>query len=364
MTEAKLFESGGESGSGNAAGADAAPARALGELSDGEEFTCALVVRERQLRQKKNGEDFLKLQLGDRTGAVPAIAWDRVSELFEACAPGKIVVVTGKFSVHPQFGRQIKLASARAAESHEYEAEELAEGPSKPAERLESDLRELLETVQNPSLRALLDRFFGPETAVLEPLPRGAGREALPPGLRRRAARAHALGRPGRQRRRQLLPRHRPRRRGHRRAAARHRQDRGLQRRPAGDRPHRRRPPAGRDPARLLQGAPPDRGDRRLRPRPGPGGPPHHPQPPRLARARLAGRPCTREAVLVHIDRQPRRQARQLRPARARAPRRRVLVALRPRHRRRGLLRPLARPSSAASDAARTRTQIALFRCV
>jgi 3'-5' exoribonuclease len=67
------------------------------------------VVRERQLRQKKNGEDFLKLQLGDRSGAVAAIAWDRISELFEACSPGAIVMVTGKFSVHPQFGRQIKL---------------------------------------------------------------------------------------------------------------------------------------------------------------------------------------------------------------------------------------------------------------
>ena len=164
MTETTLFENGGER-NGTTPGADPGPARALGELSDGEEFTCALVVRERQLRQKKNGEDFLKLQLGDRTGAVPAIAWDRVSELFEACSPGAIVVVTGKFSVHPQFGRQIKLASARAAESHEYEADELAEGPAKPAELLESELRELLETIQNPSLRTLLDRFFGPETA-------------------------------------------------------------------------------------------------------------------------------------------------------------------------------------------------------
>jgi 3'-5' exoribonuclease len=165
MTEATLFENGGDSGNTNAAGADAAPTRVLRELNDGEEFCSVLVVRERQLRQKKNGEDFLKLQLGDRTGAVPAIAWDRISELFEACSPGAIVMVTGKFSVHPQFGRQIKLAAARAAEPHEYDSEDLSEGPAKASELLESELRELLETIQNPSLRALLDRFFGPETA-------------------------------------------------------------------------------------------------------------------------------------------------------------------------------------------------------
>ena len=106
----------------------AGPARVLRELCDGEEFSSVLVVRERQLRQKKNGEDFLKLQLGDRSGAVAAIAWDRVAELFEACSPGAIVMVTGKFSVHPQFGRQIKLVSARAAEAHEYEPDALDRG--------------------------------------------------------------------------------------------------------------------------------------------------------------------------------------------------------------------------------------------
>ncbi len=165
MTEA-LFDTG--NGSGPAPAAEQAPAapRSLSELADGEAFTGAFVVRERELRQKKNGDDFLKLQLGDRTGAVPAIAWDRVAESFEACAPGAIVVITGKFAVHPQFGRQIKLATARPAEAHEYEEENLAEGPAKPAELLERELRELLETIQNPSLRALLDRFFGPETAA------------------------------------------------------------------------------------------------------------------------------------------------------------------------------------------------------
>ena len=124
MSEA-LFEN----GNGNAPETGVTPARGLGELCDGEEFSSVLVVRERQLRQKKNGEDFLKLQLGDRSGAVAAIAWDRVAELFEACAPGAIVMVTGKFSVHPQFGRQIKLVSARAAEDHEYETDALGRGP-------------------------------------------------------------------------------------------------------------------------------------------------------------------------------------------------------------------------------------------
>jgi 3'-5' exoribonuclease len=138
--------------------------RSLGDLSDGEQFSGAFVVRERELRQKKDGQDFLKLQLGDKHGSVPAIAWDRVAECFEACSPGAVVVVTGKFAVHPQFGRQIKMTKVRLAEPHEFSQEDMAEGPAKSADQLESELRQLLDTIQSPALSSLLERFFGAGT--------------------------------------------------------------------------------------------------------------------------------------------------------------------------------------------------------
>ena len=90
----------------------------------------AFVVRERERRQKRNGEDFLRVVLADKTGTVPAIAWDGVAECFEICAPGSIVLVHGSFAIHPQFGKQIKLAAVRPAGPGEYDAEQLAEGPA------------------------------------------------------------------------------------------------------------------------------------------------------------------------------------------------------------------------------------------
>src|SRR3954447_24402510 len=142
----------------------AAPTRLLREMCDGDQVTGAFVVRERDRRQKRNGEHFLRVVLADKTGTVPAIAWDGVAELFEACAPGSIVLVRGSFSIHPQFGRQIKLAAVRPAGPGEYDAEQLTEGPARSIELLEPDMRELIGTVQNASLRRLLDRFFGAET--------------------------------------------------------------------------------------------------------------------------------------------------------------------------------------------------------
>jgi 3'-5' exoribonuclease len=143
---------------------EARGARLLRELSDGDQVAGAFVVRERERRQKRNGEDFLRVVLADKTGTVPAIAWEGVAECFEVCAPGAIVLVSGNFSIHPQFGRQIKLVAVRAAGPGEYDAEQLAEGPERAVELLEADLRELIATVQNSCLHALLERFFGPET--------------------------------------------------------------------------------------------------------------------------------------------------------------------------------------------------------
>jgi 3'-5' exoribonuclease len=136
----------------------------LRDFSDGQQVATVFCVRERELRQKRNGEDFLKLMLSDRTGTVEAVAWEEVADGFAAAEPGSVVHVTGRFSVNPKFGRQITIESVRAAEASEYDADQIVDGPPVSVERLESDLRDLLETIQVPHLRRLLDRFFGPDS--------------------------------------------------------------------------------------------------------------------------------------------------------------------------------------------------------
>jgi len=135
------------------------------ELADGQEVAGSFCVRERELRQKRNGEDFLKLILADRTGTVEAVAWEGVAECFAAAEPGSIVHVSGRFAVSPKYGRKITIEAVRPAADDEFDPDELTEGPQVPVERLEADLRSLIATVQEPQLRALLERFFGADTA-------------------------------------------------------------------------------------------------------------------------------------------------------------------------------------------------------
>ena len=204
---------------------------------------------------------------------------------------------------------------------------------------MEAEVRELIATVQSRHLRALLERVFGERLRAVGRLPRRARRQVLPPGLPPRPARAlagvaqavsaisatfpdidrdvavtgallHDIGK----------------------LEAYSEDAQSIDLTDAGRLMARSRSATTASAARsrTIAGFP-----RRARA----GGRAHHPLPSRLARARQPGRALhTRGNRRAH-DRQPRRATRQLRPAREGAQPRPPLVELRPRHRRRRLLR-------------------------
>ena len=210
------------------------------DLQDGQVVDSVYEVRAVTRRQKKNGEEFLKLQLGDASGAVEAVVWEDVEQIAAEALLGTAVRVFARYSCDQRYGSTLTVRRLRAAQPEEFDPDQLSEGPPIPYEQMVGDLENLVGTVQNPYLRELLDRLLAAGHRDRRPLARGARRQDLPPGLPPRAARALALGRPGGQRDGRDLPRHRPRRRRHGRAAARHREDRGLR---ADGRRHR---PVGR----------------------------------------------------------------------------------------------------------------------
>jgi 3'-5' exoribonuclease len=132
------------------------------QFVDGQEIDQVLLIRARELRCKRDGEEYLKVSLGDRTGSVPANVWEGVADLAKVCEPGKPVRVAGRYCVHERYGPQLLARSLRAAEPGEFDWADLLDGPPRSAGQMETDLRQLLGTVQNVHLRALLDRVFAP----------------------------------------------------------------------------------------------------------------------------------------------------------------------------------------------------------
>jgi 3'-5' exoribonuclease len=134
------------------------------ELTDGQEIDQALLVRDRELKMSGDGGEYLRLMLGDRTGAVAAVMWDGIAEVRGLCEPGEVVRVRARFAIRSPEGGHLVVRSLRPAAPEEYEHGALFDGPRHTPAQLEADLRDLVATVQNPHLRALLEALFGPES--------------------------------------------------------------------------------------------------------------------------------------------------------------------------------------------------------
>jgi 3'-5' exoribonuclease len=133
----------------------------LNEFSDGMEIDQVLLVREIERRSRRDGGDYLRLALGDRTGAVACMVWEALAEVEELAPAGTAVRVRGRYTVHPRFGPQINLRELEPAAPGSYSPEDLMDGPARGVEQMESEIRELVATIQEPHLRTLLNRVFG-----------------------------------------------------------------------------------------------------------------------------------------------------------------------------------------------------------
>jgi len=134
------------------------------ELEDGTEIDQVLLVREVEARQKRDGGEFLKLVLADRSGTVPAMVWDGVAQFRDLCVAGNPVRVIGRYAAHQRYGPQITIRAVRQAAAGSFDLDELLDGPPRSPDQMELDLRELVATVRDPHLHTLLERFFGETT--------------------------------------------------------------------------------------------------------------------------------------------------------------------------------------------------------
>jgi 3'-5' exoribonuclease len=132
------------------------------DLIDGQEVNSIFVVRAYSRRQRRTGEAFLKLRLGDVTGSMEAVVWDDVERLAPLCPSGAIVRVLGHYCVDERYGGALTIKRMRAAVEGEYDLADLMEGSPVPYAQLCSRLDSLVETVQRAHLRALLGRLIGP----------------------------------------------------------------------------------------------------------------------------------------------------------------------------------------------------------
>ena len=159
----------------------------VSEFSDGTEVDQVMLVREVERRQLRHGGEYLRLHLGDRTGAIVSMVWEEMEIPQELACAGALVHVRGRYTVHPRFGPQINLRSLDEAVPGSFSLEDLIDGPVRAVELMEEEVRELLDTIQEPHLLILLQRVFGADSELW------AGYRVAPAAKRYHQAYRHGL---------------------------------------------------------------------------------------------------------------------------------------------------------------------------
>lgn len=137
----------------------------LSEFQPNDEVLTTLLVHAKEIRQKKTGEPYLSLTLGDRTGEIDAKMWDGVAEVMHAFERDDIVKVKGRLQVYNN-RHQLTIHKLRKLEESEIDlADYLPASKRDPAEML-AELREVAGSIQNPHLKALVGRFLEDEEIV------------------------------------------------------------------------------------------------------------------------------------------------------------------------------------------------------
>ncbi len=122
-------------------------------------------VASKDLRTTKKGGLFISARLRDRTGEIPAVMWDATEALFAAIPQDGFVLVKGRAGEYN--GKpQLVIEAMRPAREDEVDPQAfLPVGPGEPAEDL-ARLRAVMDQVERPPLRALMDAVWADETLV------------------------------------------------------------------------------------------------------------------------------------------------------------------------------------------------------
>src|SRR5918911_1596784 len=72
----------------------------VSELQPNQIVTATFLVQHKDIRQKKTGEPYLSLILGDRTGEIDAKMWDNASDVMNTFERDDFLKIRGLLQVH------------------------------------------------------------------------------------------------------------------------------------------------------------------------------------------------------------------------------------------------------------------------
>jgi 3'-5' exoribonuclease len=138
----------------------------IGELQPSQVVTGVFLVQSKDVRQKKTGEPYLSLVLGDRSGEIDAKMWDNVAEVLDTFDRDDFVRVKGLMQVY-QNRPQFTIHKIARVEESEVDFADYFPCSQRSPEEMFAELRAIIAGLADAHLRALLDAFMDDQRIAL-----------------------------------------------------------------------------------------------------------------------------------------------------------------------------------------------------
>ncbi|MCC6394612.1 MAG: HD domain-containing protein [Bryobacterales bacterium] len=131
----------------------------VAELQPSQVITATFLVQHKDIRQKKTGEPYLSLVLGDRTGELDAKMWDNVEEVMETFERDDFVKVRGLTQIH-QNRLQLTVQKLQRVDERAVEFADYFPASTRDPEEMFAELKQIVAGFGNAHLKALCEAFL------------------------------------------------------------------------------------------------------------------------------------------------------------------------------------------------------------
>jgi 3'-5' exoribonuclease len=131
----------------------------VSELQPNQIVTGTFIVQHKDVRQKKTGEPWLSMILGDRTGEIEARMWDNVADVVDTFERDDFLRVRGLLQV---FQNRVQLTIHRLQRQPEDSVDltDYFPASSRNPDEMFAEVRQVIDSIRNEHLNALLRAVF------------------------------------------------------------------------------------------------------------------------------------------------------------------------------------------------------------
>jgi 3'-5' exoribonuclease len=138
----------------------------VSEVEANKVITTSFLVHSKEIRQKKSGEFYLSLLLGDRTGELDAKMWDNVADVLEEFDRDDFVKVKGLVQIFHN-RPQLTIHKVRRMDDSEINFSDYFPSSKRDPDEMWRELRSLVAGIGSRHLRGLLDALLDdPDVSV------------------------------------------------------------------------------------------------------------------------------------------------------------------------------------------------------